>query len=73
MAGPPPPAGRQKGFVKARDRVCVDCGRNELIEYDHVPDYEISRRTTVDELQARCAPCHRRRHKGDGSTSTRVS
>jgi len=25
-------------------------------EYDHVPEYETTRRTIVDELQLRCAP-----------------
>jgi 5-methylcytosine-specific restriction endonuclease McrA len=48
--------------VKERDRSCVDCGRHDLGEYDHVPEYETSRRTIVDELQLRCAPCHHRRH-----------
>jgi hypothetical protein len=26
--------------VKERDRSCVDCGRHDLGEYDHVPEYE---------------------------------
>ncbi len=56
------PSVRQKRVVKERDRGCVDCGRHDLHEYDHVPDYETSRRTVVDELQLRCAPCHHRRH-----------
>ncbi|MFN3215491.1 MAG: DUF222 domain-containing protein [Acidimicrobiales bacterium] len=56
------PTARQRRVVKERDRNCVDCGRQDLGEYDHVPAYETSRRTLVDELQLRCAPCHHRRH-----------
>lgn len=56
------PSARQKRVVKERDRACVDCGAATLLEYDHVPDYEVSRRTVVEELQLRCAPCHHHRH-----------
>ncbi|MFN3218185.1 MAG: hypothetical protein ACE367_16955 [Acidimicrobiales bacterium] len=56
------PTARQRRVVKERDRNCVDCGRHDLTEYDHVPEYETTRRTIVDELQLRCAPCHHRRH-----------
>jgi hypothetical protein len=56
------PTDRQRRVVKERDRSCVDCGRHDLGEYDHVPEYETTRRTHVDELQLRCAPCHHRRH-----------
>ncbi|MFN3220036.1 MAG: DUF222 domain-containing protein [Acidimicrobiales bacterium] len=56
------PTERQRRVVKERDRSCVDCGRHDLGEYDHVPEYETTRRTHVDELQLRCAPCHHRRH-----------
>ena len=56
------PTTRQRRFVKERDRVCRDCGRADLLHYDHNPDYATSRRTTVTELELRCAPCHRRRH-----------
>ena len=57
------PTTRQKRVVDERDRTCVDCGRAELLQYDHVPNYEQSRRTVIDELRLRCAPCHRRRHR----------
>jgi hypothetical protein len=56
------PDARQRRLVRERDRVCVDCGSSELLEFDHVPDHRITGRTTTDELQLRCAPCHRRRH-----------
>ncbi len=56
------PTIRQKRVVKERDRTCVDCGRADLLQYDHTPPYEASGHTLVDELQLRCAPCHQRRH-----------
>lgn len=56
------PDARQRRLVRERDRVCVDCGSGELLEFDHVPDHRITGRTRTDELQLRCAPCHRRRH-----------
>ncbi len=57
------PTTRQKRVVLARDGGCVDCGSQELIEFDHVPDYSITGHTVVEELFARCGPCHRRRHR----------
>jgi hypothetical protein len=56
------PSTRQKRVVKERDRICVDCGAVALLQYDHVPDFEITHHTVVDELELRCAPCHQRRH-----------
>ncbi len=56
------PTTRQKRVVRERDRACVDCGSTDLLRYDHVPDYAQSRHTVVDELEARCAPCHHKRH-----------
>ncbi|MEO8692171.1 MAG: hypothetical protein ABI658_01565 [Acidimicrobiales bacterium] len=60
------PTTRQKRVVRERDRVCVDCGSTDLLRYDHVPDYEQSRHTVVDELELRCAPCHHKRHAANG-------
>ncbi len=62
------PSTRQKRVVKERDRVCVDCGASTLLQYDHVPAYDVSHRTVVEELQLRCAPCHHHRH-GHGSAA----
>lgn len=59
------PTTRQKRVVKERDRACVDCGATTVLQYDHVPDYELTRHTVVEELQLRCAPCHQRRHRQD--------
>jgi hypothetical protein len=53
---------RQKRLVKARDQHCVDCGRKDLLEYDHVPAYEETGHTITTELRLRCAPCHHQRH-----------
>jgi len=61
------PTARQRRVARARDGGCVDCGANHLIQYDHVPAYEITRNTLVDELECRCAPCHRARHRREAS------
>ncbi len=61
------PNARQKRVVKERDRVCVDCGANTLLEYDHVPDFAVSGHTVVAELELRCAPCHERRHRDEAA------
>jgi hypothetical protein len=55
------PSVRQRRVVRARDGCCVDCGATELLEFDHAPPFEDSRRTIVDELELRCWPCHRNR------------
>ena len=57
------PSARQKRVVRERDQRCVGCGSTEFLEYDHDPDFEISRRTVVDELHLRCWSCHRARHQ----------
>jgi hypothetical protein len=60
------PTDRQRRVVKERDRHCIDCGSHALLEYDHVPDFDRSRRTVIHELELRCAPCHHRRHARAG-------
>lgn len=58
------PTARQKRVVHERDAgQCQDCGSTELLEYDHVPDFEISRRTVVAELACRCRACHHHGHR----------
>ena len=59
------PTTRQKRVVDERDPRCVECGGAELLQYDHQPDYDISKRTHTDELTRRCARCHRLRHDHD--------
>ena len=53
---------RQKRLVKERDRVCVECGSTELLEYHHQPPYEQSGHTLVEETELRCHRCHQRKH-----------
>ena len=48
------PTTRQRRVVHERDRVCVDCGATEFLEYDHDPDYEETRQTVVAQLKLRC-------------------
>ena len=58
------PTARQKRVVHERDGgQCQGCGSTELLEYDHTPDFEISRRTVVDELACRCRGCHQHGHQ----------
>lgn len=64
---------RQKRLVKERDKVCVDCGSGDLLQYDHVPNFEDSRRTLVEETELRCAPCHHRRHDWPAPTAQTVA
>ncbi|MFN8053304.1 MAG: DUF222 domain-containing protein [Acidimicrobiales bacterium] len=59
---------RQKRVVKERDRVCVDCGGTDFPQYDHVPDFDISRRTLVEETELRCSRCHTARHRRENGT-----
>jgi hypothetical protein len=56
------PTARQRRVVRERDRVCVDCGSTEFLQYDHDPDFDQSRRTIVGETWLRCWICHRLRH-----------
>ncbi|HUP75871.1 MAG TPA: hypothetical protein VM282_22755 [Acidimicrobiales bacterium] len=60
------PTTRQKRVVRERDRACVDCGSTDLIQYDHNPAWDETHHTVVDELEARCAPCHHKRHAAEG-------
>lgn len=58
------PTTRQKRVVLERhNHQCVDCGRTDLIELDHNPAYRESGQTVTTELEPRCAPCHRARHR----------
>ncbi len=60
------PTTRQKRVVlEAHRHECVDCQCTELLELDHNPPYRESLRTVTSELEPRCAPCHRARHRFD--------
>ena len=55
---------RQKRVVmETHGHECADCQSTELLELDHNPPFEQSRRTVTDELELRCGPCHRARHR----------
>lgn len=59
------PTDRQKRVVKERDTTCVDCGRHDLLTYDHNPNYSTTGHTIINELELRCAPCHWQRHRDE--------
>ena len=57
---------RQKRVVmEAHGHECADCQSTDLLELDHNPAFERTRRTVTHELEPRCAPCHRARHRLD--------
>lgn len=61
------PTTRQKRVVlETHNHECVDCQRTDLLELDHNPPFHRSRHTVTPELEPRCAPCHRARHRWDG-------
>ena len=58
------PTSRQKRVVlEAHNHECVDCQSPDLLELDHNPPYEQTQHTVTTELEPRCAPCHRARHR----------
>lgn len=66
------PTKRQKRVVlEAHNHECVDCQGTELLELDHNPPYDQSRHTITTELEPRCAPCHRTRHRNTPNRSER--
>lgn len=69
------PTIRQKRVaMEAHGHECADCQNTELLELDHNPPYSETRRTITTELEPRCAPCHRARHRfDDGSIHRRVA
>ena len=63
------PTTRQKRVVlEAHNHECVDCQSPDLLELDHNPPYRQTRRTVTTELEPRCAPCHRARHRREALT-----
>ena len=58
------PTTRQHRVVmETHDHQCIDCGATDLLELDHNPPYHQTRHTITTELEPRCAPCHRTRHR----------
>ena len=63
------PTTRQKRVVlEAHNHECVDCQSPDLLELDHNPPFEQTKHT-VTELEPRCAPCHRARHRREAMVS----
>jgi hypothetical protein len=64
------PTTRQKRVVlEAHNHECVDCQSPDLLELDHNPPFEQTRHTVTAELEPRCAPCHRARHRREAMVS----
>lgn len=60
------PTARQKRVaMETHGHECVDCQSTDLLEFDHNPPYEQTGHTVTDELEPRCGPCHRARHRAD--------
>ena len=67
------PTTRQKRVVlEAHNHECVDCQSPDLLELDHNPPYEQTQHTVTTELEPRCAPCHRARHRREALVSARA-
>jgi len=64
------PTTRQKRVVlEAHNHECVDCQSPDLLELDHNPPHEQTKHTVTTELEPRCAPCHRARHRREAPAS----
>ena len=64
------PTTRQKRVVlEAHNHECVDCQSPDLLELDHNPPFEQTKHTVTTELEPRCAPCHRVRHRREAMVS----
>lgn len=63
------PTTRQKRVVlEAHNHECVDCQDTELLEFDHNPPYHETHHTVTSELEPRCGPCHRARHRREANS-----
>jgi hypothetical protein len=58
-----PTTRQQRVVMETHGHECVDCQGTDLLELDHNPAFEHTRRTVIHELEPRCAPCHRARHR----------
>ncbi|MGY9075243.1 MAG: DUF222 domain-containing protein [Acidimicrobiales bacterium] len=66
------PTTRQKRVVmETYGHECVDCQSTDMLELDHNPPYLQTRHTITNELEPRCAPCHRARHRYDPRPASR--
>lgn len=60
-----PTTAQRRVAMEAHGHECVDCHSTDLLELDHSPPYHQTGHTITDELEPRCAPCHRARHRHD--------
>ena len=60
-----PTTRQQRVVMEAHDHECVDCASTDLLELDHNPPFHVTRRTITTELEPRCSPCHRARHRSE--------
>ncbi len=68
------PTMRQKRVVlEAHNHECVDCQSTDLLELDHNPPFHQTRHTITTELEPRCAPCHRARHRRDATLGASIA
>ena len=69
-----PTARQQRVVLERHDHRCVDCDSPDLIELDHNPAYALTHHTVTTELEPRCSPCHRARHRAEArSTRSRAA
>lgn len=66
-----PTAAQRRVVLEAHGHECVDCQSTDLLELDHNPPFHQTRHTVTDELEPRCGPCHRARHRFDGPSIRR--
>ncbi len=67
------PTTRQKRLtLEKHHHQCVDCHTTHLLELDHNPPYAQTRHTITTQLQPRCTPCHRARHRYTSQSTDRV-
>lgn len=60
-----PTTRQQRVVMEAHRHECVDCQSTDLLELDHNPPWRQTLHTVTDELEPRCAPCHRARGRLD--------
>ncbi|MCP3935603.1 MAG: DUF222 domain-containing protein [Actinomycetia bacterium] len=64
------PTTRQRRVVmEAHGHECVECQSTDLLVLHHEPPYDQTLHTVTHELEPRCAPCHRARHRFDPQPS----
>ncbi len=60
-----PTTAQRRVVMETHNHECIDCHSTDLLELDHNPPYRETGHTVTHELEPRCAPCHRARHRHD--------